>query len=1103
MKRILLLALWGLIGIPCLHAQVTAAEYFFDNDPGAGNGSPITLNSGATINFTKSISIASLQPGFHLIGIRTKENGSWGLFESRGFYITKAIMNVPNIVAAEYYIDVDPGVGKALPINITPGSETTFQTALPLPSIPKGFHYVAIRTKGADGQWGLAEVKGFYISELATDMPDIVAAEYYFDTDPGVGNGIAIHLPFPFSTHADSLVLPLDTLPLGNHQIAIRVQNADGAWSLLENRSFNICTNYGALSSFNFQIEGKQVFFTNTSVYNDSTRWEFGDGTFSGVLNPIKTYNPGVYPVRLISVNECAIDTASITLIIKGMQNINATVAGNNGVATIIYEGVGFTTNTDIKVVRNGVAFLPVKKQFINETRMHATYDFRGIETGLYNAVAVLGSAFDTLKNALIIEQDIPVYVTPSLQGPSVFRTNRFGRELFLQNTGSNDAVLVPVFASVPYYPNISPGTFNVNFNTSSSGKKIALDGFGIFQKTLAFLNNNAIALSVMDENVRDTVHKKHTIAFYQIKIPGHQSAQHHFNASNPGIVASHPMLARVYNPLLSSAAAIDSIETTYLTCYSSFLKHEIQKQLKIALPDAGWNQAFEVAFDTLMKTLHTISQLPVESSSIVSMPSVFSALLAEMVSQPGSGVPANLTPIQFRLIIEGVINNWAMLDDIASIGVGCIDPAFQFITGTQTFDAAPGGLNATIKLKASKTLNAGCDEYDPDSDPFGGVSFGAGTRNAANINYNVPGTPDTKDGCSSTSVDPNTKTGPGNNTDRLYINHGDAIGYTIQFENLASASSPAAYVEVNDTLDTDLFDLTSLEMTGLGWGDSAVVFEPNKKQLSFLKDLRPAMPNYLRADITTNISSGAIQWKFYTVDTINYQLTGDPFEGFLPPNTNGIIGQGYVSFTIKPKAGFVSGTTYNNKATIIFDENAAIITDVWQHKIDTTLPSSNVQSLPATVPNPSFQVNWNGTDAHSGIEKYSIFVSINDSAFTKWKDLVTETSAMYEGAFGKTYKFFSVAIDKAGNSEYPPSDPMASPDAVTTLLATGMVISIKNGNWNDPATWSNNQVPNAESNAIIRHNVIINIDATCKTLKAESPAQVQVAAGKKLTVLE
>ncbi|MBL0132004.1 MAG: hypothetical protein IPP43_13635 [Chitinophagaceae bacterium] len=78
---------------------------------------------------------------------------------------------------------------------------------------------------------------------------------------------------------------------MGNHRIAIRVKNAVGQWSLLENRLFNVCTQYGPLSRMNFQTENNQVFFTNLSTGNDSTLWQFGDATTDTVLNPIKTYS--------------------------------------------------------------------------------------------------------------------------------------------------------------------------------------------------------------------------------------------------------------------------------------------------------------------------------------------------------------------------------------------------------------------------------------------------------------------------------------------------------------------------------------------------------------------------------------------------------------------------------------------------------------------------------------------------------------------------------------------------------------------------------------------------------------------------------------------
>jgi hypothetical protein len=63
---------------------------------------------------------------------------------------------------------------------------------IPTGSLTPGFHFLAIRTQAADGRWGLFESRGFYISEITTDVPDIVAAEYFIDNDPGIGSGLPI-----------------------------------------------------------------------------------------------------------------------------------------------------------------------------------------------------------------------------------------------------------------------------------------------------------------------------------------------------------------------------------------------------------------------------------------------------------------------------------------------------------------------------------------------------------------------------------------------------------------------------------------------------------------------------------------------------------------------------------------------------------------------------------------------------------------------------------------------------------------------------------------------------------------------------------------------
>jgi len=83
--------------------NIAGAEFFIDNDPGAGNATPVSVPAGAISNFVAIIPSTSLSNGFHFVAIRTKDtDGKWGLFEKTGFFISASTTNVSNIVAAEY-----------------------------------------------------------------------------------------------------------------------------------------------------------------------------------------------------------------------------------------------------------------------------------------------------------------------------------------------------------------------------------------------------------------------------------------------------------------------------------------------------------------------------------------------------------------------------------------------------------------------------------------------------------------------------------------------------------------------------------------------------------------------------------------------------------------------------------------------------------------------------------------------------------------------------------------------------------------------------------------------------------------------------------------
>lgn len=221
--------------------NITAAEFFIDTDPGVGNGTAVAVTPGATVTFTTNINTTSLSPGFHFAAFRTRDlEGKWGLFETRGFYISTATANVGNIIAAEFFVDTDPGPGSGTPVTIVPGTTITFVANISTASLAPGFHFAAIRTQDAQGKWGLFETRGFYITTQSNNVANMVAAEYFIDADPGVGNGSAITVPNAASISQNfNLAIPAGTSN-GQHLVAVRFRDADGIWGLFDFDTINV-----------------------------------------------------------------------------------------------------------------------------------------------------------------------------------------------------------------------------------------------------------------------------------------------------------------------------------------------------------------------------------------------------------------------------------------------------------------------------------------------------------------------------------------------------------------------------------------------------------------------------------------------------------------------------------------------------------------------------------------------------------------------------------------------------------------------------------------------------------------------------------------------
>ena len=102
--------------------NIIAAEYFIDNDPEQGNGIAIQATDGSLNDKIEHFSIENipvndLSLGNHTLFVRGKSQlGIWGPTKKIQFNIVEKNPPIQNeyqmsIIAAEYFIDTDPGQG--------------------------------------------------------------------------------------------------------------------------------------------------------------------------------------------------------------------------------------------------------------------------------------------------------------------------------------------------------------------------------------------------------------------------------------------------------------------------------------------------------------------------------------------------------------------------------------------------------------------------------------------------------------------------------------------------------------------------------------------------------------------------------------------------------------------------------------------------------------------------------------------------------------------------------------------------------------------------------------------------------------------------------
>ena len=269
-------------------------------------------------------------------------------------------------------------------------------------------------------------------------------------------------------------------------------------------------------------------------------------------------------------------------------------------------------------------------------------------------------------------------------------------------------------------------------------------------------------------------------------------------------------------------------------------------------------------------------------------------------------------------------------------------------------------------------------------------------------------------------SKDPNAILGPDGVAAKKWVSVNDVLPYTILYENDKTATAPAKYVKVIYPIDAKQ-DAATFSLGSFGFNNLTFSIPPNTAAYSQRLDARDSLGLFVDITAGYDVTNNKAFWEFQSIDPLTLLPPSNPNKGFLllqdTPNPNN--GHAFVNFSIKPKQTDITLDTIHAEAKIVFDGNDTIPTNYIRNTVDAFAPTSHMNTLPATSPNP-VQLSWTGTDdaGGSGVKSYTLYVSTNGVSFYILKAGMQRLDTSIALAKDSSYCFFVLATDSVGNME-------------------------------------------------------------------------------------
>ena len=269
-------------------------------------------------------------------------------------------------------------------------------------------------------------------------------------------------------------------------------------------------------------------------------------------------------------------------------------------------------------------------------------------------------------------------------------------------------------------------------------------------------------------------------------------------------------------------------------------------------------------------------------------------------------------------------------------------------------------------------------------------------------------------------SYDPNELIGPVGYDSLRWVSINDVLKYTVFFENDPDfATAPAQALDIRFQFPERQMQ-NSFAIGEYGFANQVFAEGIGGSFCRTRLDLRDSMNLYVDVLAGLDIEKMDAFWKFSSIDPTSGYAIYEADRGLLPVNDSTHVGEGFITFSLRPAAFMQTGDTLSLMAKILFDQNDTIPTNRWCNRIDAGAPTTQVLAQQDTENSLLYHLSFAAQDDEGGCGVKHVILYAADYLGV-WQELGTypaDTTIDYLLEPGLSCPLMAIGEDHVGNRE-------------------------------------------------------------------------------------